>query len=247
VTTRLENLSYPEVEAYLSGKDTILVPVGSMEQHSPFGLMGTDFITAEAIACKEADTMGILVCPTLNYGVSSHHMAFPGTVSLKPATLIVLVEDVATSLLAHGFRRILFINGHGGNVHAIGVAAQNLKHSGAKGIVDVISWYELEEVRRFCKEQFGGQEGHHATPGEVSITRHVRPDAFASKPTGEQAVAHPDYYWPLTAGEMQAVFPDGRMESAPWLATGDLGREIIEIASAAIGERVSEILKLEVL
>ena len=148
MTTRLENLSYPEVEAYLSGKDTILVPVGSMEQHSPFGLMGTDFITAEAIACKEADTMGILVCPTLNYGVSSHHMAFPGTVSLKPATLIVLVEDVATSLLAHGFRRILFINGHGGNVHAIGVAAQNLKLGGAKGIVDVISWYELEEVRR---------------------------------------------------------------------------------------------------
>jgi creatinine amidohydrolase len=78
----LENLSYPEVELYLKEKDIILVPVGSVEQHSPYGLIGTDFITAEHVARQAGEAMDILVAPTLCYGVSPHHMAFPGTVSL---------------------------------------------------------------------------------------------------------------------------------------------------------------------
>jgi creatinine amidohydrolase len=245
--TLLENLSYPEVEAYLKNKDMAVVPVGSVEQHSPFGLLGTDFITAESVARRAACSAGVLVCPTINYGVSPHHMAFAGTMSIKPATLIALVEDVTASLLAHGFRRVLFINGHGGNVHAIAVAVQNLKYQGVKGIIDLISWYEIDAVRRFCKQRFSGQEGHHATPGEVSITRYARPDAFEAKPTSARDVAGPDYYWPLTGDEMRTVFPDGRMESAPWLATGDLGKEILEIAAAAIQEKIAEILKLKVL
>ena len=204
--TLLENLSYPEVEAYLKKKDLVLVPVGSVEQHSPYGLIGTDFITAETIARRVADNSGIIVCPTLNYGVPPHHMAFSGTVSINPATLIALVEDVTQSLLSHGFRRVLYINGHGGNTSALNVAVQNLKSCGAEGIIDVISWYELDEVRHFCKDRFDGQEGHHATPGEVSITRYVRPDAFASKSMDVQVVDHPDHHWPLTGDEMQTVF-----------------------------------------
>ena len=168
--TLLENLSYPEVEEYLKKKDIILVPTGSVEQHSPYGLIGTDFITAEAVARKIAESMHILVAPTLNYGVSPHHMAFTGTVSLTPDTMILLISDIIESLISHGFRRIILINGHGGNISAIKIAMERLKTRMIEGCFELISWYELEEVHQLSTDLFMGQEGHHATPGEVSIT-----------------------------------------------------------------------------
>ena len=107
----LEEFSYPEVEAYLKEKDIILVPIGSVEQHSPYGLIGTDFMTAEAVARSVGEDLGVLVAPTLCYGVSPHHMAFAGTVALRPDTMIAVVTDIVDSLVAHGFRRVIFVNG----------------------------------------------------------------------------------------------------------------------------------------
>ncbi|HUT43238.1 MAG TPA: creatininase family protein [Desulfobacterales bacterium] len=245
--TRLENLSYPEVEEYLKKKDIILVPTGSVEQHSPYGLIGTDFMTAEAVARRIAEAMHILVAPTVKYGVSPHHMAFKGTVSLRPDTMIMLISDIIESLVAHGFRRVVFINGHGGNISSIKIAMERLKARMIKGCFEVISWYEMEEVRQLSTDLFAGQEGHHATPCEVSITRHMRPEAFKTKPVHELRVTNPKYYWPLTSEEMKKVFPDGRMESAPWLATADHGKRILEEACRAIQKKVEEIMLLKVL
>lgn len=245
--TLLENLSYPKVEEYLKKKDIILVPTGSVEQHSPYGLIGTDFITAEAVARRVAEAMHILVAPTVKYGVSPHHMAFKGTVSLTPDTMIILISDIIESLVAHGFRRIVFINGHGGNINSIKVAMARLKARMIEGCFEVISWYEMEEVRRLSTDLFADQEGHHATPCEVSITRYLRPEAFETKPVHEQRVKNPKYYWPLTCEEMKKVFPDGRMESAPWLATADHGRKILEEACRAIEKKIDKIMLLKVL
>jgi creatinine amidohydrolase len=247
MNTQLENLSYPEVEEYLKKKDIILVPTGSVEQHSPYGLIGTDFITAEAVARRVAESMHILVAPTVKYGVSPHHMAFKGTVSLTPDTMIMLISDIIQSLVAHGFRRIVFINGHGGNISSIKIAMERLKTRMIEGCFEVISWYEMEEVQQLSIDLFAGQEGHHATPCEVSITRHMRPEAFKTKPVHELKVTNPKYYWPLTCEEMKKVFPDGRMESAPWLATADHGKKILEEACRAIQKKVEEIMLLKVL
>ena len=245
--TLLENLSYPEVEDYLKEKDIILVPTGSVEQHSPYGLIGTDFIAAEAVARRVSEAMQILVAPTVKYGVSPHHMAFGGTVSLKPDTMIMLISDIIESLVAHGFRRIVFINGHGGNISSIKIAMERLKARMIEGCFEVISWYEMEEVRQLSTDLFTGQEGHHATPGEVSITRYLRAEAFETKPVHELQVKNPKYYWPLTCEEMKKVFPDGRMESAPWLATADHGRKILEEACRAIRKKIEEIILLKML
>jgi len=245
--TRLENLSYPEVEKYLEKKDIILVPTGSVEQHSPYGLIGTDFITAEAVARGVAEAMHILVAPTVKYGVSPHHMAFKGTASLTPDTMIVLISDIIQSLVSHGFRRIVFINGHGGNISSIKTAMERLKERMIQGCFHVLSWYEMEEVQQLSFDLFAGQEGQHATPGEVSITRHLRPEAFETKPAHELKVRNPKYYWPLTSEEMKKVFPDGRMESAPWLAKADHGKKILKIACRAIQKKVEAIMLLKVL
>ena len=177
----LENLSYIEVEQYLNSKETILIPVGSVEQHSPYGLIGTDFIAAEGVAREVGKRMELLVAPTINYGVSPHHMDFKGSATLSPTTFINVVKDVALSFVHHGFRRIIFVNGHGGNKSAIETAMQEMKMSGTPGQFVLAAWYEGLKETDLVQELFQGQDGSHATPSEVSITKLLRPDVFDNK------------------------------------------------------------------
>jgi creatinine amidohydrolase len=243
----LENMAYTEVETYLNEKDIILVPVGSVEQHSPYGLIGTDFIVAEAIARTVGDNLNLMVAPTVSYGVSPHHMAFKGTVALSPSTLIIVVEDIVRSLVTHGFRRVLFINGHGGNIVPLKTAFRQLKDEGLSGYFDVLSWYTEAGVKQACREAFGDNDGQHATASEVSITKLLRPSAFKGKAISEQKVEKPKYYWPLTSAEMRTFFPDGRIASAPWLATAELGRKISATAAEDLEKKIKDILTLNVL
>lgn len=238
----LENLSYPEVELYLKEKDIILVPVGSVEQHSPYGLIGTDFITAEHVARRAGEVMDILVAPTLCYGVSPHHMAFPGTISLSPNTLIAVVCDVVQSLVTHGFRKIICINGHGGNIAAIQVALIQLKAKSAPGIFRLTSWYALPGVREICTELYLDNDGKHATASEVAVTMSNRPRVFKKKATKPTTVDCPNYNWPLSAEEFRKTFPDGRMLSAPWLATEAHGQQIADVAVKALVSELSSML-----
>ncbi len=237
----LENLSYKEVETYLDTQDIILIPVGSVEQHSPYGLIGTDFICAEEIARMTAEKMGILVAPTLSYGVSPHHMAFAGSVTLRPSTLILVIGDLVRSLVSHGFRRIVFVNGHGGNIDTINTALAELKMEGVPGILKMLSWYASDQLDEFSANTFHGEEGSHATPSEVSVTKFVRPDQFDAKADMAGTVESPDFFWPLTAKEMRAFFPDGRMGSAPWRASREYGRQICDLSVEWLQQELKEI------
>jgi creatinine amidohydrolase len=243
----LENMSYPEVEVYLKEKDVLLVPVGSVEQHSPYGLIGTDAICAEAVAREVGRRLAVMVAPTLSYGVSSHHMAFAGTLSISPATAIAMVQDLIRSSVTHGFRRIIFINGHGGNITPLQTAFKQLKMDHLPGCFEVISWYADEAVRKSSGKAFGDQEGQHATPSEVSLTRHLRPDAFDGKAVSPGRLERPKYYWPLSATEMRQVFPDGRMESAPWLASAEMGKKLLDKAVESLQRKVEKIMQLDIL
>jgi creatinine amidohydrolase len=243
----LENLAYTEVENYLKERDIVLIPIGSVEQHSPYGLIGTDFIISEAVTRSVGEGMRILVAPTIAYGVSPHHMAFKGTVSLNPNTMIDVISDIVRSFVAHGFKRIIFVNGHGGNITPLKTAFRQLKAESTPGYFDVISWYDSKEVRKACKDAFGDKEGRHATPSEVSLTKYTRPAEFVAKAVDEQTITKPKYYWPLSGEEMRKVFPDGRMESAPWLATEEQGQLIMAKAVEALGKKIKEMVKLKIL
>jgi len=118
---RLQLSTWQEVEQYLEKSKGIIVPIGSTEQHGPNGLIGTDAITAEKIAHEISDQQGVMVAPAINYGMAQHHLAFAGSVSLRPTTLIALVKDVVTSLVNHGFTHVFFVNGHGGNIASLNI------------------------------------------------------------------------------------------------------------------------------
>ncbi|WP_311515178.1 creatininase family protein [Oligella urethralis] len=110
----IKDMNWMQVEEYLSKDDRIIVPLGSTEQHAYLSLC-TDLLLAENISLEAAEPLGVPVMPGVAFGMTPYFSAYPGTVSLKPATYFALIRDILDSLQLQGFRRILFVNGHGGN------------------------------------------------------------------------------------------------------------------------------------
>ncbi len=228
----LQLSTWTEVEAYLQHSQAIILPIGSTEQHSPIGLIGTDAICAEAIAKGVGEVADALVGPTINVGMALHHLEFPGSMSLKPSTMILVLRDYISSLAKSGFRRFFFINGHGGNVATMKAAfSETYDHLATIGISDVrcavCNWYMGREVYQLAKRLYGDKEGSHATPSEVALTWYVYPEAVKQgKLVGEPGRGHRIY----SAVDFRQHYPDGRMGSDPSLATVEHGQQLYEAA-----------------
>ena len=238
--------TWPEIEAYLANSKAILIPIGSTEQHGPNGLLGTDALCPEIIARRAGDEAGFLIGPTFNVGQAQHHMAFPGTITLRPSTMIASMLDWTQSLARHGFERIYWLNGHGGNIATITAAFSEIYHgvtfdnssarSGAGANrpplrCQLRNWWELSGVMDLCREIFPVGEGSHATPSEVSVTYFGYPEAVKSvamspkiAPTGPIRDAE-DY---------RRRFPDGRIGSDPSQANAEAGGRIVAAAVKAV-------------
>jgi creatinine amidohydrolase len=111
---RLEDLNWMDVEEYLKHEDRLILVTGATEQHAYLSLL-TDIKIPMALADSASQQTGVLVAPPLNFGCSPYFLAYPGTLSLRVTTLLSVVEDLVRSAYGCGFRRILILNGHGGN------------------------------------------------------------------------------------------------------------------------------------
>ncbi len=111
---RITDANWFEVENYLETDDRAVLPLGSTEQHAYLSL-SVDSILSDRVATEAAEPLGIPVFPAIPYGLTPYFMAYPGTVSLRLETYAALVRDILDSLYATGFRRVLVVNGHGGN------------------------------------------------------------------------------------------------------------------------------------
>jgi creatinine amidohydrolase len=111
---KISDMNWMQVEAALERDGRAVVPMGSTEQHGYLSL-SVDAILAERVAVEAAEPLGVPVFPVLHYGIAPYFRAYPGTVSLRLDTYQRIVADVLESLAGSGFRRILFVNGHGGN------------------------------------------------------------------------------------------------------------------------------------
>jgi len=239
--------TWPEGESYLAHRRAIILPVGSTEQHGPTGLIGTDIITAQAIAEEVGRRTDTLVGPGIPVGMAHHHMGFPGTMTLRPTTLIQVIRDYVMSLTAHGFRDVLVINGHGGNIASLNAAFYEVYEEARLGQGDaappvrceLCNWFLSPAVTALQRELYGDREGHHATPSEVAVTQHIHPKSIKIArldPHPGQGVTFRDWR------DFRARFPDGRMGSDPSLATPKDGERFLDIAAADIVARHGDFL-----
>ncbi len=120
---KVAEMNWFQIEAYLKGNDLAIVPLGSTEQHAGLSL-SVDSILAEKIALDAAEPLGVPVFPVLAYGVTPYFLAFPGSVSMRVETYVAIVRDILDSLRQQGFKRFLFVNGHGGNSPAASLAIE---------------------------------------------------------------------------------------------------------------------------
>ncbi len=120
---RVSDMNWGQVEAYLKAGDLAVLPLGSTEQHAGLSL-SVDSILSEKVALDAAEPLGVPVFPVLAYGVTPYFLAYPGTVSLRVETYVRVVRDILDSLRGQGFRRILIVNGHGGNAPAGSLAIE---------------------------------------------------------------------------------------------------------------------------
>jgi creatinine amidohydrolase len=230
--------TWSEVEAYLERSKTIVIPIGSNEQHGPTGLLGTDWLCAEIIA-REMHESGadMLVGPTFNIGMAQHHLGFPGTISLRPSTFIAAIGDWVRSLAVHGFERIYFLNGHGGNIASIEAAFSELYAEvsfaarPAGLALKLGNWWELPGVMALVRELFPSGHGSHAEPSEIAITQWAYPDAIKNADYAPAIAAS----GPIRdATDFRARHPDGRMGSDPGLATPEAGEALVRTAVAGL-------------
>jgi len=237
---RLQLTSWPEVEGYLKRSVGIIVPVGSTEQHGPTGLIGTDAICAEVLAWRAGEIADAMVGPTITVGMSEHHMRFPGSVTLRPTTLIAVIRDVILSLTRHGFRRIFFVNGHGGNTPSINAAFFEAYAEAPQLVTDGDDlrclngeWWETPSAEKLSIELFGDKDGDHASASEVSIASAAYPDHLKTADLDPQAAPTTRLFGPA---DFRRRYPEGRMGSHPELATVKAGERIIEAVAADLAE-----------
>lgn len=111
---KIADMNWMQVEAYLRSDDRCILPIGSTEQHAYLSL-AVDLILAERVSTEAAEPLGVPVFPVMPYGCAPYFAAYPGSISLRVETLLAVVRDVVQSVQRAGFRRILIVNGHGGN------------------------------------------------------------------------------------------------------------------------------------
>jgi creatinine amidohydrolase len=244
---QLHLCTWLEVEAYLQTSQGIILPIGSTEQHGPTGLIGTDAICAEVIAKGVGEVTSALVGPTINVGMALHHTEFPGSMSLRPSTLILVIRDYLVSLARAGFRQFFFINGHGGNVATLKAAFSEVYATLADLQISesdqircrLNNWYMNAKVYQLAKEFYGDREGSHATPSEVALTQFIYPEAIKIAPLSpEVASGYPIY----GAVHFRQHYPDGRMGSDPSLATPEQGKQLYHAAVASITQDYQEFM-----
>jgi creatinine amidohydrolase len=234
--------TWAEIEDRLKQSKAVVIPIGSNEQHGPTGLLGTDWLCPEIIAHEASKTGDILVAPTFNIGMAQHHLDFPGTIALRPSTFMLAICDWCKSLAHAGFDKLLFLNGHGGNVATIEAAFAELyaeaSYAGRpRGFAcKLTNWWDLKGVTALANRQFPTGHGSHATPSEIAVTQWAYPDSIKAANYAPQVAPT----GPIReARDFRARYADGRMGSDPAQATPEKGGELVALAAASLLEAIA--------
>jgi creatinine amidohydrolase len=252
VTRRLAELSGPAVASRLSAGSVVVLPTGAVEHHGPHLPLVTDALLAEALAAAAveqgvAEGLDLWLLPTLTYTKSDEHHWAPGTMWLNHDTVMSTLVDLGRSVAATPARKLVFMNGHGGNTALLQVANRELRRR--FGLVT------FSMPAGFQTAGTGGEDGPdelglgiHAGHGETSLVLHVRPDlvdmGLAERHVPEH-LAELDYLGingkPVSFGWLSDDFDDSGVIGDPTRATAEAGQAIFEASVAGSVAALHEI------
>ena len=265
-TVWLQDMRWPEIEAHLAVDDVILMPIGATEQHGRHLPLSVD--TGWAVASSQAAALraGALVAPPLPYGWSPHHMGYPGTVTLGADTLKRVTVDIALSLIHHGFRRLIIVNGNRiANLQPLEIAAVELIHrTGAHVVVADTGLIARHAVKALCEAADGGLD--HTGEAETSFALHWSGDhvdmneARAPAPRNE-TVPSSVFDYPIEldpalngnavsrfvtpAAHRAATGPGGSLGDATG-ATAEKGRAMVDAIAAGLTVLIDEVRRVPI-
>lgn len=230
-----------ELRARAAADAVAIIPFGSIEQHGPHLPVEVDSLLGGEVALRTARKMAargesVVVLPVVWTGVSEHHMEFGGTITLDLATYTALAEGICRSLVRHGFKRLVLLNGHGGNDNALRCITDDLTPKLGVPIIQFTYWHPSADV---IAANLDAQPALlHACEAETAMTMALRPELVAKEriPTASQAMEYiqPGPYRWRTLG---SVSPSGVI-GHPAAASADKGERLLE----AISTRLSDLL-----
>jgi creatinine amidohydrolase len=166
----LQEMTWVDVESYLSRSDMVIIPLGSTEQHGPHLPLGSDFYEALSMAKEVSRQTGVIVAPILLVGYSEYHSGFPGTLSLRPDTMEQVLFESVQMLMRHGFRRFMFFNYHGGNNLIQESLVHRINHTTEAVAIAIGHGSPFQETGE------GEFFDWHAGKVETSMMLHLEPD-----------------------------------------------------------------------
>jgi len=251
-----EKLTWPEIaDAVRAGKVPV-VPVGSIEQHGPHLPLDVDCVLPRGVALRAAERLPekILVLPTIVHGYTAHVMDFPGTINIHYTTFIAMLVDVGKSLAYHGFKKIVFLNGHGSNMPNLDLAARRVNLETDAECAFCAWWSFLtvdpEFLPRWRESRFPGGCAH-ACELETSAYlyldgENVRREKIAD---GEIAFHQPPskYRWvdlfgsgPAAVTSWTSSYSQSGVLGEATKASAEKGRQAIEEAAQQLAKMVEE-------
>jgi len=231
----LENLSWPEVKKLKPASKVVLFPLGSFEQHGPHLPLttDTDIVTAIARRVEQKRVDKILCLPTLWPGHSTHHLFFPGTLSVRQMPYIQMVIELCHSVVKMGGRRVFLLNGHGGNDVPLRAALRELKSDFPKAQFVFASYWSLAaKTLQSVRESGMGGVGH-ACEMETSIMLHLHPERVKLHLAKRDGPKHTDPYRKTDMQYSRPVYFVNEFHEVS--RTGTIGHP--DLASAAKGKK----------
>ncbi|MER7080049.1 creatinine amidohydrolase [Saccharopolyspora kobensis] len=252
VSREFAELSAADVGAVRSSSVAVL-PVGAIEQHGPHLPLNTDALVAEAAARAVVEQRGaeldLWLLPALAFGRSVEHVWAPGTLSLSTATFAAVLDDIGRSVAATGVRRLVFVNGHGGNISEIQTALRDIRLRHGLMTFATNTFVPVERDESFAGAELG--LGIHGGAMETSLVLHLRPelvDLSAARPRIPRRLndnEHVRFGGSVAFGWLSDDFgPDGYLGD-PTRASAEAGERGFSALVAALGDQLAEVARFD--
>ncbi|MFC3957346.1 creatininase family protein [Halovivax cerinus] len=234
----LATCSTREAADAIERADVAVVPTGSTEQHGPALPLGMDHYAARAFAGAVAERDDVVSLPTIPVGVSPHHMQFDGSLTVSAETFAAYVRETVESLSEHGLRKVVFVNGHGGNVDALSRVARDLR---ATETAFAPTWNWWDAVDDLADDRFD-EGGGHADAAESSLVwhlheEHVDPDALTDAEAGG-ADSWGSSVHGATVGFDTIDFTESGAVGKPTQASPEAGADLFDAAASELAALV---------